>query len=181
MRTSKYIALLVCVACLALTALALRSFARNEQGASASQVQGESKQVSSPTPSGSPQTQRPAPDFSKNTWDLPADAALTKNPVTANDESIAIGKDIFMTPKGNCVFCHGENGSGNDANFPKLRRRPADLSRTAWMSKLSDGEIYWKVTRGINGIMPGYDDPKLSAEERWHLVNFVRTLAKPKP
>jgi hypothetical protein len=48
------------------------------------------------------------------------------------------------------------------------------------MLKLSDGEIYWKITRGIAGIMPAYDDPKLTANERWHLVNFVRTLAKPK-
>jgi mono/diheme cytochrome c family protein len=181
MRTSKYTVLLVCAGCLALTAMALRSFARNERGDSAGQGQGESKQVSSPTPGGSPQAQRPTPDFSKNTWDIPADAAQTKNPVTANDESIAKGKDIFMTRKGNCVFCHGETGSGNEANFPKLRRKPADLSNGDRMPRLSDGEIYWKVTRGITGIMPTYDDPKLTAEERWHLVNFVRTLAKPRP
>lgn len=181
MPNSKYVTLVACCACLAVIALALVSFARNEQVASASQIQGESKPVSSPTPAGSPQTPRPTPDFSKNTWDIPVDAAQTKNPVTADDESIAKGRDMFMTRKGNCVFCHGETGAGNEANFPKLRRKPADLSNGERMPKLSDGEIYWKITRGITGIMPAYDDPKLTAEERWHLVNFVRTLVKPKP
>src|SRR5678815_3899885 len=59
----------------------------------------------------------PPQDFSKNTWDLPADADKTKNPVEANEESIAKGKVLFMTKeKGNCIFCHGETGSGNKEN-----------------------------------------------------------------
>jgi hypothetical protein len=47
------------------------------------------------------------------------------------------------------------------------------------MAKLSDGEIFWKITKGIPGIMPSR--AMLTEEERWHLVNFVRTLAKEKP
>lgn len=119
-------------------------------------------------------------DFSKNTWDLPADFDETKNPIKATAESITQGKELFMTPKGNCIFCHGETGAGNEANLPKLRRKPADLSDGKRMSKLPDGEVYWKITRGITGIMPTYDDPKLTAEERWHLVNFVKTLSRSK-
>jgi mono/diheme cytochrome c family protein len=128
-----------------------------------------------------PLAQGPAQDFSQNTWELPPDADKTANPIASSDESIAKGKELFMTRKGNCVFCHGETGSGNEANLPKLRRKPADLSDAARMPKLSDGLIYWKITRGITGIMPAYDDPKLTAEERWHLVNFVKTLSREKP
>src|SRR5689334_25301204 len=44
------------------------------------------------------------PDFSKNTWELPADADKTKNPTTATAESIAKGKELYMEKtKGNCV------------------------------------------------------------------------------
>lgn len=133
----------------------------------------------SDTPTAAPQ---PAPmvpqDFSKNTWDLPADAGKTKNPVAATEESIAQGKELFMTKKGNCIFCHGETGSGNKANLAKLRRVPADLSDHKRMPKLSDGEIFWKITKGIPGIMPSRE--MLTEEERWHLVNFVRTLANEK-
>ena len=121
-----------------------------------------------------------APDFSQNTWNIPADADKTKNPVAATEESIAKGKELFMGPKGNCIFCHGESGAGNKENLPKLRRVPADLSDHERMPKLSDGEIFWKMTKGIPGIMPGREK-QLTEEERWQVVNFVRTLAKEKP
>ncbi len=131
-------------------------------------------------PSGQQPAATPTPDFSKNTWDLPPDADKTVNPVEATEESIAKGKELFMGKKGNCIFCHGETGSGNKENLPKLRRVPADLSNADRMPKLSDGEIFWKITKGIPGIMPGREK-QLTEEERWHVVNFVRTLAKEKP
>ncbi len=119
------------------------------------------------------------PDFSKNTWDLPADADKTMNPVEATDESLAKGKELFLNKQGNCVFCHGETGAGNEENLPKLRRKPADLSNNERMKTISDGEIFWKITRGIPGIMPGREK-QLTEEERWHVVNYVRTLGKEK-
>jgi|KBSSwiStaDraftv2_1062776.scaffolds.fasta_scaffold667219_1 mono/diheme cytochrome c family protein len=122
-------------------------------------------------------TAGPPQDFSKNTWDIPADADKTKNPVEANEESIAKGKVLFMTKeKGNCIFCHGETGAGNKENLPRLRRVPADLSDKDRMPTLSDGEIFWKITKGITGIMPSREK-QLTEEERWHVVNFVRTLS----
>src|SRR5215216_7816535 len=55
-------------------------------------------------------------DFSKNTWELPEDADKTKNPTPATAESIERGKALYMDQaKGNCVFCHGETGAGNEA------------------------------------------------------------------
>lgn len=122
----------------------------------------------------------PQEDFSKRTWDLPPDADKTKNPVESTDASIATGKELFMTKKGNCIFCHGETGEGNKENLPKLRRVPADLSDAKRMPKLTDGNIFWKITKGIPGIMPSREK-QLTEEERWHVVNFVRTLAKEKP
>ncbi|MGH9969097.1 MAG: c-type cytochrome [Pyrinomonadaceae bacterium] len=134
-----------------------------------------------PPPSEKRDIAPPQQDFSKNTWDLPANADKTKNPVEANEESIAKGKDLFMTrTKGNCIFCHGETGAGNKENLPRLRRVPADLSDAKRMPKLSDGEIFWKITRGIPGIMPSREK-QLTEEERWHVVNFVRTLTQEKP
>ena len=119
-------------------------------------------------------------DFSKNTWELPADADKTKNPTPATEESIAKGKELFLErTKGNCIFCHGETGSGNTENLPKLRRKPADLSNKERMTAMTDGEIFWKISKGITGIMPA-GEKKLSEEERWHVVNYVRTLAKEK-
>jgi len=118
------------------------------------------------------------PDFSKNTWELPEDADKTKNPTTATPESIAKGKELYMErSKGNCVFCHGDTGTGNEANIPKLRRKPANLSNKERMTAMTDGEVFWKISKGIQGIMPA-GEKRMSEEERWHVVNYVRTLAK---
>ena len=117
------------------------------------------------------------PDFSKNTWELPADADKTKNPIATSAESVAKGKELYLArDKGNCGFCHGDTGSGNESNT-RLRRKPADISNKERMDSMTDGEVFWKISKGILGIMPA-GERKLSEEERWHVVNYVRTLAK---
>lgn len=118
-------------------------------------------------------------DFSKNTWELPDDADKTKNPTPATAESIERGKALYLDKdKGNCVFCHGETGAGNEANFPKLRRKPADLTNKERMTSMTDGEVFWKITKGIQGIMPAGEKRMKLETERWDVVNYVRTLAK---
>ena len=133
------------------------------------------KNQNTPAPAKAPQE-----DFSKNTWELPEDADKTKNPTVATAESIEKGKTLFLErTKGNCIFCHGETGAGNTENLPKLRRKPADLSNKERMTAMTDGEIFWKITKGIRGIMPA-GEKRMTEEERWHVVNYVRTLAKDK-
>ena len=117
-------------------------------------------------------------DFSKNTWELPEDADKTKNPTASSPESIAKGKELYMErSKGNCVFCHGETGAGNEANLARLRRKPADLTNKERMTAMTDGEVFWKISKGIQGIMPA-GEKRMTEEERWHVVNYVRTIEK---
>lgn len=149
------------------------------QNANSSQTTNKNENRSINQPSGA--GQQPQEDFSKNTWELPADADKTKNPVEATAESIAKGKELYMEQtKGNCIFCHGETGAGNEANLPRLRRKPADLSNKERMTAMTDGEIFWKLSKGIKGIMPAGEQRMKTEEERWHVVNYVRTLAKDK-
>jgi mono/diheme cytochrome c family protein len=120
-------------------------------------------------------------DFSQNTWELPEDADKTKNPVPSTPESIAKGKELYLDRnKGNCVFCHGETGAGNEANLARLRRKPADISNKERMTAMTDGELFWKISKGIRGIMPAGENKMKEPEERWHVVNYIRTLAKDK-
>jgi mono/diheme cytochrome c family protein len=166
------LSLLVLVAVLFVTTfdLAIASSAQNANSSTTTQNDNRSKGTGGAT----------QPDFSKNTWELPEDADKTKNPTTANDESIAKGKELYLERnKGNCIFCHGETGSGNEANLAKLRRKPADLSNKERMTAMTDGEVFWKISKGITGIMPA-GEKRLSEEERWHVLNYVRTLAKDK-
>jgi mono/diheme cytochrome c family protein len=118
-------------------------------------------------------------DFSKNTWELPEDADKTKNPTPATTESIERGKALYLDKdKGNCIFCHGETGAGNEANLARLRRKPADLTNKERMTSMTDGEVFWKITKGIQGIMPAGERKMKTEAERWDVVNYVRTLAK---
>ena len=136
-----------------------------------SQNQNDSRSIAPPTGA--------QPDFSKNTWELPEDADKTKNPVEASAESIEKGKALYLDKaQGNCVFCHGDTGTGNEANMPRLRRKPADLTNKERMTAETDGELFWKITKGITGIMPAGEKKMPTAEERWHVVNYVRTLSK---
>jgi mono/diheme cytochrome c family protein len=152
--------------------IAITSSAQNANSSTTNKNQNDSRSISG---GGAQQ------DFSKNTWELPEDADKTKNPVAATLESIAKGKELYMErTKGNCVFCHGDTGAGNEANLANLRRKPADLTNKERMTAMTDGEVFWKVTKGINGIMPAGEKRMPDAEERWHVVNYVRTLAKAK-
>jgi mono/diheme cytochrome c family protein len=167
--------LLLAVALLSVTSLdiAVTSSAQNANSSTTTnRNQNDSRSIA---PSGAPQQ-----DFSKNTWELPEDADKTKNPTPATAESIERGKTLYLErTKGNCIFCHGETGSGNEANFPRLRRKPADLTNKERMTSMTDGEVYWKITKGIQGIMPA-GERRMTEAERWDVVNYVRTLAKEK-
>ena len=169
--------LLLAVAVIFVTSfdIAVTSSAQNANSSTTtnkSQNQNNSRSISPPT------SAAPQQDFSKNTWELPEDADKTKNPTTASPESIAKGKELYMErSKGNCVFCHGDTGAGNEANLARLRRKPADLTNKERMTAMTDGEVFWKVSKGIQGIMPA-GEKRMTEEERWHVVNYVRTLAK---
>lgn len=160
-----------------LFASAFRTSSLSAQNANSSttnknQNQNDSRSIT-PAPAKAPEQ-----DFSQNTWELPDDADKTRNPVASSAESIAKGKELYLTrDKGNCIFCHGEAGSGNEANLAQLRRKPANLTNKERMTAMTDGELFWKISTGINGIMPA-GERRMKEEERWHVVNYIRTLAK---
>lgn len=107
-------------------------------------------------------------------WEAPARAAARKNPVASNETSIALGKRTYER---HCLVCHGTKGKGDGPVAAKLETTPTDLSRsTLWHQ--SDGALLWKITEG-HTPMPMFKNVT-SDEERWPLVNYIRTLA-PKP
>jgi len=74
-----------------------------------------------------------------------------------------------------CAFCHGGEGKGDGAAAGRLSPKPANL--TSEMVQIqTDGEIFWKLSQG-RGSMPKWESI-LSEDERWDLVNFIRTLSE---
>jgi putative copper export protein/mono/diheme cytochrome c family protein/peroxiredoxin len=95
-----------------------------------------------------------------------------RSPIAYTTESIARGAHLFAE---NCVQCHGARGKGDGLTAAGLKVRPADLTASHVLDH-SEGETFWWLSEGISESgMPGFADC-LSEDERWDLVNWVRTL-----
>jgi mono/diheme cytochrome c family protein len=109
--------------------------------------------------------------YYKSDWRVPAEVKKMQNPVPANKEAIGAG---MMTYMDRCQGCHGENGDGKGEKAEKLSVAPANFTDGQAMSRVSDGELFWKITHGRRP-MPGFKD-KLTDEERWQVVDYIRTF-----
>ncbi len=96
-------------------------------------------------------------------------ASELKNPVPPTAESVAAGKTLFET---NCLICHGQTSVERGPVGKKLVPPPPGLD-PVMVKGLSDSTIFKAVTFGF-GRMPVFQD-KLTPQERWNLVNFLRT------
>ena len=105
-------------------------------------------------------------------WVVPTRDAKKSNPVPGDDQSRAAGRQLYARE---CVDCHGERGKGDGPGARDLSERPPDLASEA-VQKQTDGALFYKVTRG-RGEMPAYRK-MLKEDERWHLVNYMRTLGR---
>ena len=146
-------------------ALTLPSFGRN-QNANSSTTQNANSSTTQNANSPRPQNANQQQDFSKNTWELPEDADKTKNPIASNPESIEKGKALFLErTKGNCIFCHGETGAGNEANLPQLRSRSLCKVRSLVLCPGSNPHAVARlaaVTAGDSSTKTGRSSRKLS-------------------
>ncbi|HXG03525.1 MAG TPA: c-type cytochrome, partial [Candidatus Binatia bacterium] len=85
--------------------------------------------------------------------------------------SIASGRRLFRE---HCVACHGPGGAGDGPAAATLPRRPADLT-ARHTSDHTAGDLFWWLTHGLGRGMPAFGQ-RLTEEERWDLINFVRAL-----
>jgi mono/diheme cytochrome c family protein len=130
-----------------------------------------------------PASPSPSPTPGAKSWEVPEEVKVAKNPVPASPENIKKGQTMF---KRFCTPCHGPAGKGDGPVAHYWTQLPKDLSDPARQDRLTDGEIFWKLSRGhrqgADVIMPAFSERIPSAEERWKLVLYVRTLrAGPPP
>jgi cytochrome c oxidase cbb3-type subunit III len=100
------------------------------------------------------------------------EAAKIANPVQATPDSVAAGRRVYIRL---CANCHGPSGKG-DGNGAAGGAAPADLTDATWDYGASDGEIFSVIRDGTSADMGSYAE-RLSQQDIWNVVNYVRSLS----
>ncbi len=104
--------------------------------------------------------------------DIPEEAVALPNPIDPTDESILMGAGLYAA---NCALCHGETGEGDGPLAEGLEQSPSDLHE-GHVQENTDGALFYIISHGKSETaMPPWEDV-LTEEERWQVVNFLRTF-----
>jgi mono/diheme cytochrome c family protein len=111
--------------------------------------------------------------FQPAPWTVPDVAKNKKNPVAADAQTISTGKSLWNL---HCKSCHGTKGLGDGTKAEQLKTQPGDFSKANFQSQ-TDGTLFYKLSEGRKD-MPSFKKKISDEDDRWALVNFMRTLKK---
>jgi len=103
-------------------------------------------------------------------WVVPAKYEKMTNPEDASKSNLAIGKSLYSK---HCKSCHGKEGYGDGPKADEVEGDLGDLSTSEFQAQ-SDGAVFYKSYIGRDD-MPNYEK-KMSEEDAWLVVHYVRTL-----
>ena len=136
------------------------------------------KAISSPTTTLTGPSPRASQDVKSQ------EAATLTNPVASTPESIAAGKKAYDV---NCAACHGNMAQGAVKAGISISiieesggKQPSDLTDDTWDHGSSDGDIYTIIKKGLPPTMMAGWDGRITDNEIWSIVNYIRTLAPKK-
>ncbi len=102
----------------------------------------------------------------------------------ATPESIAAGREIFLSPKTNCFGCHGKTGKGDGESVPAGGFSdnwgnvilPADLTQGIYRGGARPLDLWRRIHSGVKGTQMPSHNSALTEEQIWHVVNFLESL-----
>jgi mono/diheme cytochrome c family protein len=114
--------------------------------------------------------------YENTPWKVPEEAKRRPNPIEPSASGLAAGRSIYMDK---CTQCHGQTGKGDGPDAASYYPSPTSLIDAKHMSSVTDGEIFYQISQGRKP-MPAFKK-RLSDEQRWQLVLYVRSLAPVPP
>lgn len=103
-------------------------------------------------------------------WVVPEKYVNMKNP-TDPTVDLAIGKALYNK---HCKSCHGKEGYGDGPKAEEMTGDLGDFSSEEYQAQ-TDGALFYKTSFGRLD-MPEYTKKMPDDEDRWLIVNYMRTL-----
>jgi mono/diheme cytochrome c family protein len=110
--------------------------------------------------------------FIQDEWKVPDKYVNMKNPTDPGVDK-SIGKSLYSK---HCKSCHGKEGYGDGTKADEVEGDLGDFSSEEFQAQ-TDGELFYKTTFGRDD-MPEYTKKMPDDEDRWLIVNYMRTLAE---
>jgi mono/diheme cytochrome c family protein len=104
-------------------------------------------------------------------WKITAKYKNMENPYAKDKSLVSVGKSIYAK---HCKSCHGKTGLGDGSKAATLKTYPGDFSSEEFQAQ-SDGVLYYKSFIGRDE-MPNYEKKIQDDEDRWAVINYIRTL-----
>jgi cytochrome c oxidase cbb3-type subunit 2 len=119
----------------------------------------------------------PAASAIKNLMLIERGYWFADNPLPVTKENLLRGRQVFQE---RCIGCHGSQGNGNGPaafyfNPPPAAFDVADDQMHG--SDTSPGAYYWRILRGVPGTAMENFGTRLSVDDIWKVVLFLKTIA----
>lgn len=106
-------------------------------------------------------------------WVVPPKYEKMENPQSNTKDDDQIGRVLYTK---HCKSCHGTKGLGDGTKAESIDTKVPDFTNDSF-KKEADGSLYYKTVFGRDD-MPGFEKKIPAEEDRWLIVNYIKTLAK---
>lgn len=104
-------------------------------------------------------------------WEVPAKYKAMKNTYKEDASLEKVGKMLYIK---HCKSCHGGLGEGDGPKAASMKTGFRSLKSAEFQAQ-SDGVIYYQSFIGRDE-MPNFESKVPEEEDRWAIVNYLRTL-----
>ena len=104
-------------------------------------------------------------------WEIPAKYKTMKNTYADDASLLKVGKMMYSK---HCKSCHGSRGHGDGSKAASMETEMRSFASAEFQAQ-SDGVIYYQSFIGRDE-MPNFEKKMPDDEDRWALINFLRTI-----
>src|SRR3954469_13217411 len=101
---------------------------------------------------------------------------LSSDPLPVTEQNLLRGKEVFLE---RCVGCHGPQGDGTGPGAKFMSPPPADFTDAddaCCGGDTGPGDFYYRILRGWTGTGMENFGERLSVDDIWRVVLFVKTI-----